>query len=287
VAAVSAAGVTGGHSYIQGGHFVLTVAPSVDKVDERTPGGDTVDTMTAPLRILLLDTETNGLPQNRYAPISLAGNWPAILQLSWAIFELDPDSRTLITGEKRDIGIALHPSIPWNTGAAAIHGLSETEARRGTPAAQALCELAAALRQVDVVIAHNLAFDKPVIRAAGYAEWVRGGAPELRDLWPGKIQEFCTMATTRDLLRLPMPSAPTSGRFKAPRLNELYAWLYGHVYDLSGAVLHTAASDTHCLEQCVQGLLSRGFLRVVDHRLIFSSEGISAAAVVASSGETV
>ena len=220
--------------------------------------------MTAPLRILLLDTETNGLPRNRYAPIALAGNWPAILQLSWGVYELTPGSRTLIAGEKRDIGLALDASVAWDAGAAAIHGISEAEARRGTPAARALTELAGVLRSVDVVIAHNLAFDKPIIRAAGYAEWDRAGrsTPELRDVWPpvGTIQEFCTMEATRNLLCLPMPSAPTGTRYKAPRLNELYTWLYGHVYDMSGAVLHTAASDTHCLEQCVKGLLRRGIL---------------------------
>ena len=76
------------------------------------------------------------------------------------------------------------------------------------------------------------------------------------------------MEATRGILRLPLPSAPTSGRFKAPRLNELYTWLYGHVYDMSGAVLHTAASDTHCLEQCLKGLLRRGIVRPEDGRLV-------------------
>lgn len=213
--------------------------------------------MTAPLRLLLLDTETNGLPRNRYAPISLAGNWPAILQLSWAIYELAPDGRSLHAGEKRDIGLALDPSVAWDAGAAAIHGISEAEARRGTAPLRAFTELAGALRRVNVVVAHNLSFDKPVIRAAA---WAVG----LKDLWPGpaEIQEFCTMEATRGILRIPLPSAPTSGRFKAPRLNELYTWLYGHVYDMSGAVLHTAASDTHCLEQCLKGLLRRGNVRL-------------------------
>jgi DNA polymerase-3 subunit alpha len=241
--------------------------------------------MTAPLRILLLDTETNGLPRNRYAPISLAGNWPAVLQLSWGIYELGPDGRSLRAGEKRDIGLALAPEIPWDAGAAAVHGISEGEARRGTPPLRAFTELHRVLREVDVVVAHNLAFDKPVLRAAAYAVG-------LKDLWPatgtgaaaspatgtgaaaspatGAIQEFCTMEATRGILRLPLPSAPTSGRFKAPRLNELYTWLYGHVYDMSGAVLHTAASDTHCLEQCLKGLLRRGIVRVEGVRLVTS-----------------
>ena len=225
------------------------------------------------MKLLLLDTETNGLPKHRFAPASQWASYPAILQLSWAIYEINDTGRALKTIAKRDIGVALHPSIPWDTGAAKIHGLTEVEARGGAPAAKALTELADALRTVDYVVAHNLAFDRPVIRAAGYAEADRDPAfISLRNLWPSTIKEFCTMSTTRDLLRLPMPSDPENlrGKFKAPKLNELYTWLYGHVYDMSGAVLHTAASDTHCLAQCVAGLLRRGLLGP-DMKMILSA----------------
>lgn len=204
------------------------------------------------VRILLLDTETNGLPKNRFAPIAEPGNWPAILQLSWAVYTVA--GTTVQRIESRDIGLALNPAIPWDTGAAAIHGLSEAEARRGTVPAIAFTELREALRRVDVVIAHNLSFDKPVIRAAAYVE-------SIRDVWPTDIQELCTMKEMQPILRLVSPYYGVgSGKFKAPNLNELYEWLYGHRYDISGSVLHTAQSDTHCLEQCVKGLLRRGIL---------------------------
>jgi DNA polymerase III epsilon subunit-like protein len=226
--------------------------------------------VTAPLRILLLDTETNGLPKNRYAPISEAGVWPAILQLSWATFTVT--GTTMTAGVSRDIGVALHPSVPWNAEAAKIHGISEIEARQGLMAHEAFRALAAALRDVDVVVAHNLAFDKPVIRAAAYAEWIRDGPAELRDVWPRDIREFCTMTATRDLVRIPSPYyGAASGKFKVPRLNELYTWLFGHVYDISGAVLHTSSSDTHCLSQCLSELLRRGIVVVADRGLGISS----------------
>ena len=205
------------------------------------------------VRILLLDTETNGLPKNRFAPISEPGNWPAIVQLSWAIYTVS--ETTVQKVESRDIGLALNPAILWDTGAATIHGLSEAEARRGTAPADAFSELREALRNVQVVVAHNMLFDKPVIRAAAYAEGIR-------DVWPSSnIQELCTMKETQPILKLVSPYyGPGSGKFKAPRLNELYEWLYGHRYDISGATLHSASSDTHCLEKCVSGLLLRGVL---------------------------
>jgi DNA polymerase III epsilon subunit-like protein len=213
------------------------------------------------IRAILLDTETNGLPKNKFAPVSTAGAWPAILQLSWLIYDINGRTMTKIGGH--DVGIALDAKVPWDTGAAAIHGISEAEARFGTPVVEAMSALRKELEAADVIIAHNLAFDKPVICASAYSAG-------LRDFWPTGKQEFCTMAATRNLVCIPSPShAPGSDptkraihAFKAPRLNELYAWLYGHVYDISGASLHSAKSDTHCLSQCLAGLLRKGHLAV-------------------------
>ena len=213
------------------------------------------------MKILLLDTETNGLPKNRYAPPSDYANFPAILQLSWAIYTVAGNS--LVVEEVRDLGLALDPSIPWNTGAAAIHGLREVEARHGMPAEEALAKLAVALRSVDMVVAHNLPFDKDIIQAAGWRASVQTSLKELRGIWP-PVRELCTMRATTALVKLPATSKqlqyPDLGPYKAPRLNELYTWLYGHVYDVSGAALHTAASDVHCLAECLRALLGRKLL---------------------------
>ena len=221
------------------------------------------------LTILLLDTETNGLPKNRFAPPSDYDAYPAILQLSWAIYTVDGSKLTSV--KSRDIGVRLDSGIPWDAGAAKIHGLTELEARQGTSATDALTELAAALRAVDVVVAHNMAFDKPVIRAAGY----RTGVAELRQLWPTNIKELCTMKATKDLVQIPATAAQAKyadlGPYKSPKLNELYAWLYGHVYDISGATLHSARSDTHCLSQCLAGLLQKGHIVVTNGQLVVGS----------------
>ena len=161
---------------------------------------------------------------------------------------------TVQKAESRDIGLALNPAIPWDTGAAKIHGLSEVDARRGTAPVSAFVELKKALADVDVVVAHNLSFDKPVIRAAAYVEGIR-------DIWPSGIKELCTMKEMQPIMKLVSPYyGADSGKYKAPKLNELYEWLYGHRYDISGATLHSARSDTHCLEQCIKGLLRRGIL---------------------------
>jgi hypothetical protein len=79
------------------------------------------------------------------------------------------------------------------------------------------------------------------------------------------------MKSTKDLVCIPATAKQAQynelGAYKAPKLNELHAWLYGHVYDISGAVLHTAKSDTHCLAQCIAGLLRRGHIAEIDGTL--------------------
>jgi DNA polymerase-3 subunit epsilon len=264
VAAVCAAGVTAGHCYTQEGDFCWEVGSRINAgaTLKVTPGlgwlvGQgtmTMTTTTTPIRFLLLDTETNGLPRNRYAPPSTPNNWPAILQLSWATYILGPDGRTLTQESVRDLGLALPTGEAWNAEAAAIHGISEAEARSGTSAREGLLELQGALRSANVIVAHNLAFDKPILRAAAHREGVR-------DFWPpvGSVQEFCTMEGTRDLLCLP-PGHEKATRWKAPRLNELHTWLFGHPYDISGATLHSSASDVQCLASCLTALLHRGLL---------------------------
>jgi len=41
------------------------------------------------MRVLFLDTETNGLPQNRYAPYTMIGVWPSLCQIAWQVWDMD------------------------------------------------------------------------------------------------------------------------------------------------------------------------------------------------------
>lgn len=243
------------------------------------------------MKLLLFDTETNGLPKNRFAPPSQTDAYPAVLQLSWAVYTLPEKGLGLTAGPAHvfqgheshlhDVTLALAKDVAWDTGAAAVHGISEEEARRGQDPATVFLAFREILNDVDCIVAHNISFDKPVIRAAAYAASQKLGlAPEtaalLRNIWPLKKPEFCTMENTRNLVKAPwpLPSVPRPSTdkypFKPPKLNELYTWLHGHVYDLSGSgnVLHSAKTDTHCLARCMIGLLRKGIISAVDGRLV-------------------
>jgi DNA polymerase-3 subunit epsilon len=216
---------------------------------------------TSAMKLLLLDTETNGLPTNRYAPPSCTEAFPAVLQLSWSLFTVS--GKSLRLEDSQDRSIALPPGVPYDAGAGAIHGITEAAARQGSSALEVFTEFATTLKGVDCIIAHNLSFDRPVIRAAAYAVGIR-------DIWPlpSKVQEFCTMRETRDICCL--GGGSVEGVYKLPSLNELYNFLYGHVYDLSGSgvKMHSSRADTHCLGRCVEGLLRKGYVTVSGSRLV-------------------
>ena len=226
------------------------------------------------IRILLFDTETNGLPKNRFAPATEFREFPAILQLSWGVYDVKEAKESppvLHCRGTRDIHVLLHPSVPWDADAAKIHGLTEAECRdpSRTPDTDALVEFANAIRSVNWVVAHNLGFDKSILRAAGFAAASRLSADDghlgslLRSLWPRGpplTREICTMSDTRDVLRIPAPEKQAKfaslNPFKSPRLGELYVWLFHEQFD---GPAHSASSDVDCLELCFSELLRRGF----------------------------
>ena len=260
------------------------------------------------MRILILDTETNGLPQNRWAPPTEFRLFPAILQLSWAVFDWEPEAGDFIhiPAVNRNFTLALDSDIPWDAEAAAIHGMQEESVRRppaptvtpretlrsppavtpretlrSPPAVtprDALVDLAGILRTVDLVIAHNLAFDKPIIKAAGYRVLSQISKQRvtrshtrmhemqlglLRAIFPPGIRELCTMSAMRDIMKLPATAKQAQyahlSKYKSPSLSELYLWTFGRPF-IGDA--HTAAADVGCLSECVASLVSRGILTI-------------------------
>ena len=199
------------------------------------------------LTALFFDTETNGLPGDRNALTTDTAKWPHIVQISWTLTKyLDGVWIPIVSATHY---IRLPSEIPWNTGSAAIHKISEETARSGTDARDVLKEFQEAAAQADVIIAHNLAFDKPVLRAALY----RLNPAETFSWWP--TLEYCTMEHTKALCKLPTKFAKPSDPWKYPRLVELYKYLFNKEAGTDG--LHTASGDVALLITCFEELLAR------------------------------
>jgi DNA polymerase III epsilon subunit-like protein len=136
------------------------------------------------------------------------------------------------------------------------------------PAHDALHELTRDLYQVDCVIAHNLAFDKPIIQAACARIEATKSATDMRSVgWPSRPpgQELCTMEVTRTHLKIPATAKQAKyarlSPYKSPSLRELFEWLH-HGEEWDGPA-HTAMGDVGCLAACVEAMLRREILEVL------------------------
>jgi DNA polymerase-3 subunit epsilon len=215
------------------------------------------------MKLLFFDTETNGLPKSRRATSLQVDQWPHIIQLAWTLVEWDTtedatDGAQMTVCDARSL--ILNPGdILWNAESAAIHGITPDRVQsEGIPTAQALAQFQHIAREAHVIIAHNIAFDKPVL----CAEYYRISPSEEFDWWPS--YEYCTMENTKHLCKLPFPSG-RAGRpgdpYKLPKLSELHTFLFGGVGEYK---FHDALGDVECTVACFQEMVRRRLVTPFD-----------------------
>lgn len=207
------------------------------------------------MRVLVLDTETTGLPPripgSRSMPDPAAPGgldaWRGcrIVQIAWRVVTYEPTRRdngkgiTPVTEE--ETGYTIYPDgfvIPPQ--AAAIHGITNEKARaEGQPLHIALQHLLRSVQGCEAMVAHNMDFDEPVIRA----EMVRCGlGPSWAEV-AARTPRHCTMK---------MGTLPGQ---RWPKLADLYRRLFGR--DPEGR-LHTAAADVAVCADIFGALLGAG-----------------------------
>ena len=178
---------------------------------------------------LVFDTETTGLPKNFNAPLSDSDNWPRMVQIAW---QLHDDDGTLI--ENQDYIIKPEGyDIPFN--AARIHGITTKIANEeGRDLTEILNEFSKVLEKVRVVSGHNVEFDYNIVGAEFYRKNIKDNLQEK--------PRADTMVLGTDFCQL---GGGRGGRFKPPKLEELYEKLYGHKFDEA----HNAAADVNATAQ--------------------------------------
>lgn len=207
--------------------------------------------MTGTMRTLFFDTETNGLAKSWHASPYKTENWPVILTLAWQLWDLSGDgSMTFLS--KGEYLLSPPPSVVWDAEAEKIHGISRDHAvAHGRPSAEVLPEFIKLVRSVDLIVAHNMAFDKSVL----LCEMIRIDSRLVMDWWPRF--EYCTCEGTKTLCALPPSCAKPNPKdlYKKPKLVELYKFLFPD--RAADFPFHSAAGDTECLTQCFLELLRR------------------------------
>ena len=169
------------------------------------------------MKCLTFDTETTGLPRDRRGSISDSSNWPYTLQLSWMLYD---DDMNCLSGS--DDIILVDESVAISDESIGIHGITRAKCRRdGIPIDVAIHKFQVALREADVVIAHNLDFDKRQLMA----ECSRNN---LRHEFYNSKGYYCTMKRGIDICKIEATN-PTTGRtyYRYPKLPALHEKLFG------------------------------------------------------------
>lgn len=182
-----------------------------------------------PLKYLVFDTETTGLPKNYKADVTDTDNWPRIIQFAWTIH--DDEGKEL---DHQDILVKPDGfEIPEET--TKIHGISQEMAEeKGIPIKDAIDIFKKAIKDVDVLVAHNISFDEMVIGC----EFYRLG---LKDPIPEK-QKVCTKEASVDYCKIP----GRGGRYSWASLDALYRILFSETFDNQ----HNALFDVRACAKC-------------------------------------
>lgn len=160
------------------------------------------------------DTETTGLPDfNKRASDP---SQPHLVQL--AMVKIKDDCETL-----EQFNEIISPDgweIPLE--ASKVHGITQEKAQaEGIPeksAAQAFLQF---IDGMDLLVAHNLKFDKFLLRIALRRY---GLLSDEQDEWWKALPTFCTMEATTPICRIP---GNRVGAFKWPRLQEAHKFAFG------------------------------------------------------------
>ena len=204
------------------------------------------------MKLLFIDTETNGLPLNKYAPYTSTEIWPHILQISWQIVELGQLNKLTVLKEE-DHFLTLRSA--WNKDAEHVHQIPESIIGKfGKDPAVVLANLYKDIYICDYIVGHNLSFDKNVILSEVQRIYVTGNFLVSPSKFWFKKQEVCTMKLTKSFCNIKFKDSNDN---KFPKLNELYLKLFNIEYDISGANLHNSKHDVSCLVSCFKEIIKR------------------------------
>lgn len=169
--------------------------------------------------ILVFDTETTGLTLHPQAEVR---KQPRMIEFGAAL--LDPH-----TGELRDtMNILINPQEPLSPEIVKITGITDADLKDAYPFSTALAAIRLMFTQATCVVAHNLPFDRAILRG----ELARLDVLDFP--WPKK--ELCTVGLHKD----------DWGR--NPKLTELYQATLGKPL----AQTHRALDDVMALVDIIQ-----------------------------------
>lgn len=226
--------------------------------------------------VMVFDVETTGLIPKRPQTTTLETikSCPYILQLSFVLYDMDKQEiiRKFNSYVDVDDSVEISPKITEITGI-----VRETCKSQGLPIQDVLTEFYRAYQSCDVIVAHNIDFDKEMIMIEvmrNYQKMFGNGCEnplilfnEIYNVVYSK-QLYCTMRNGKDFCDLWVecktdaktviktdgtPEEPNKRRYKKnPKLSELHFKIFNVIPD----GLHDALVDTLACLKCYIHLMS-------------------------------
>lgn len=175
------------------------------------------------MRHLIFDTETTGLASNS---IRAADKQPRLIEIAMALWDDGSGTEYLF-------GAMFNPGIPIPPVVTKVTGITDSDVKDLSPfQGEKATTIRDLIENVDVVVAHNLSFDKLILDS----EFERIG--ERKPRWSRGV---CTVEATEHINGYRM------------KLGELHRHLFAT--DIEGA--HRASKDVEALLRCYQELIKR------------------------------
>ncbi len=191
------------------------------------------------MKILIFDTETSGLPEEKNPSPLAINKWPYILQLSYILY--DTQENRIITYV--DTLIDIDNSVNIDSESIDIHKITKEMCKnKGKPIKDVLKDFNNILNQTELLIGHNLQFDKNIL----IVEYIRNRIMHNFNPKNTPIPSFCTMKNGKSICQLTYINRDGVVIPKNPKLLELYK----HYFNSEPDGLHNAMTDVIVTIRC-------------------------------------
>ena len=176
------------------------------------------------MQILVFDTETSNLPPKSGVSILETTRWPYILQIAWILYDTE---KNLIIDKFNNL-IKIDSNIIIDPKSIEVHKITQEKLQEeGIDINIVLDKFNIILNWADVIVGHNLIFDKNMIQVEGIRNhrpinFIRNGV---------SISQYCTMLNSVNLCKIAFPNRINNSynykdNYKYPKLSELIYFLF-------------------------------------------------------------
>lgn len=208
------------------------------------------------MKVLVFDTETTGLPE-RNASIKDTEKWPYIIQLSFVCY--DTSSNNII--KKYDNYIKIKSGIELTDEVKKITNIDETKIENGVNIREALNEFNKYMNISNMIVAHNVSFDKRVIMVECIRNKIKQQFVKFNYNKQTRINEYCTMKNNIDMFE----------NKKYPKLIELHKKIFDE--DINN--LHNSFVDILVTLRCyIKITYNRDIIDILELKNLFNEYNI-------------